>query len=604
MVTRSGRLVRGFLIAGCVSATGVSCAMEPRRPSVEEAEAFVSTAENRLLALWMNAGQAAWVQQNFISTDTNAMAASANAAVMAATTELATEAAQFNQVVLPEDLNRKLTLLKTSLAAVAPADPVLQQELAGILAGMEAAYGQGEYCAGTDCSDLPQMEGILAESRETDELLEAWSGWRTVSPALRDDYQRFVEIANAGAVELGFSDMGEMWRSSYDMEPDEFRAELERLWEQVRPLYESLHCLVRAELGDAYGTAVVSPSGLIPAHLLGNMWSQTWSNIYDLVAPDDGGRGYDLTRQLERNDIDELEMVRFGEQFFSSLGFEPLPDTFWERSLFVQPTDRDVVCHASAWSLDYEDDIRIKMCIRRTGEDFVVVHHELGHNYYQRAYQHQDPLYRTSANDGFHEGIGDTVALSITPEYLVKVGLLNRAPADDGDIGLLLRQALDKIAFLPFGLLVDQWRWQVFSGEILPDRYNEAWWELRERYQGVGSPLLRDETFFDPGAKYHVPANVPYTRYFLAHILQFQFHRALCAAAGNESALHRCSIFESEEAGELLVEMLEMGASRPWPDALEVIAGTREMDATAILDYFAPLQVWLDEQNRGRECGW
>jgi len=244
------------------------------------------------------------------------------------------------------------------------------------------------------------------------------------------------------------------------------------------------------------------------------------------------------------------------------------------------------------------------MCIRITGEDFVVVHHELGHNYYQRAYQHQAPLYRTSANDGFHEGIGDTVALSITPEYLVKVGLLNRVPADDGDIGLLLGQALDKIAFLPFGLLVDQWRWQVFAGEITPDRYNEAWWELRERYQGVRSPLVRDETFFDPGAKYHVPANVPYTRYFLAHILQFQFHRALCAAAGNEGPLHRCSIYESKDAGELLVEMLEMGASQPWPDALEVIAGTRQMDATAILDYFAPLQVWLDEQNTGRQCGW
>ena len=593
-----------FLVSGIISMLALSCSVQPEPPTVSDAEEFVAAAEERLLNLWMSAGQAAWVQQNFISIDTNAMAASANAAVMAATTELATEAAQFNSLELPEALNRKLTLLKTSLAAVAPADPVLQQELAEILAGMEAAYGQGEYCTEDGCLDLPQMEAILAESRETDELLDAWSGWRSVSPALRHDYQRFVEIANAGAVELGFTDMGEMWRSSYDMEPDEFRAELERLWEQVRPLYESLHCLVRAELGEAYGTAVVDQAGLIPAHLLGNMWSQSWSNVYELVAPDEGGRGYDLTRQLERNGVDELEMVRFAEQFFSSLGFEPLPETFWERSLFIQPDDRDVVCHASAWSLDYEDDIRIKMCIRITGEDFVVVHHELGHNYYQRAYQHQDPLYRTSANDGFHEGIGDTVALSITPEYLVKTGLLNRVPADDGDIGLLLGQALDKIAFLPFGLLVDQWRWQVFSGEITPDRYNEAWWELRKQYQGVRSPLVRDETMFDPGAKYHVPANVPYTRYFLAHILQFQFHRALCAAAGNEGALHRCSVFESEDAGALLGEMLEMGASQPWPDALEILAGTREMDATAILDYFAPLQTWLDEQNANRQCGW
>ncbi len=603
-MSQGQRQMFAFGIAIGVSALAASCSTGPSRPTVSDAEQFVTGAEDRLLELWMRAGQAAWVQQNFISTDTNAMAASANAAVMAATTDLATEAARFNAVELPEDLDRKLMLLKTSLAAVAPADPGLQQELAEILAGMEAAYGQGEYCTGENCLDLPQMEGTMAESRETDELLDVWSGWRSVSVELRDDYERFVEIANAGAVELGFSDVGEMWRSAYDMEPDEFRAELERLWGQVRPLYESLHCLVRAELGNAYGTAIVDPGGLIPAHLLGNMWSQSWANVDELVAPDDGGRGYDLTRQLERNRIDEIEMVRYGERFFSSLGFEPLPTTFWERSLFVQPADRDVVCHASAWSLDFQDDIRIKMCIRITDEDFVVVHHELGHNYYQRAYQHQDPLYRTSANDGFHEGIGDTVALSMTPEYLVKIGLLDRAPAGDGDIGLLLRQALDKVAFLPFGLLVDQWRWQVFSGEIAADRYNTAWWELRERYQGVRAPLVRDETHFDPGAKYHVPANVPYTRYFLAHILQFQFHRALCAAAGYEGALHRCSIFESENAGALLGEMLEMGASEPWPDALEVIAGTRQMDATAMLDYFAPLQTWLDEQNADRQCGW
>ncbi|MFP6572741.1 MAG: M2 family metallopeptidase, partial [Vicinamibacterales bacterium] len=517
--------IRAFLIASVVSMLGVSCSLQPERPTVSDAEQFVTVAEDRLLGLWMRAGQAAWVQQNFISTDTNAMAAAANAAVMAATTELAAEAARFNTVELPEELNRKLMLLKTSLAAVAPTDPVLQHELAGILADMEAAYGQGEYCNGEDCLDLPQMERTMAESRETDELLDVWGGWRSVSPDLRGAYQRFVEIANAGAVELGFSDMGEMWRSSYDMEPNEFRAELERLWGQVSPLYESLHCLVRAELGETYGTAIVDPQGLIPAHLLGNMWSQTWANVHELVAPDDGGRGYDLTRELQRNRVDELEMVRFGERFFSSLGFEPLPVTFWERSLFVQPDDRDVVCHASAWSLDYEDDVRIKMCIRINDEDFVVIHHELGHNYYQRAYQHQDPLYRTSANDGFHEGIGDTIALSITPEYLVNVGLLDRMPSDDGDIGLLLRQALDKIAFLPFGLLVDQWRWQVFSGDIAPEQYNRAWWDLRERYQGIRSPLGRDETHFDPGAKYHVPANVPYTRYFLAHISQFQFHR-------------------------------------------------------------------------------
>ena len=598
-------LKRSLVIAGTL-ALGIGACAGESDPTVSDARVFVEAAEARLLDLWRTAGRASWVQSNFITEDTNGIAAAANADVMAATTELASAAARLNELVLPEDLDRKLLRLKTSLSAVAPSDPALQQELAEIMTEMESIYGQGEFCPdGEDgCLDLPTMERMFAEVRETDELLAIWKGWREVSPQIQPLYERFVELSNAGAQELGFADLGDMWRSGYDIPPAAFTAELERLWEQVRPLYESLHCHVRAELGDQYGTAVVPPDEPIPAHLLGNMWSQSWVNISDAVGPSNSDPGYDLTQLLERRGVDEIEMVRYGERFFSSLGFEPLPATFWNRSLFTKPADRDVVCHASAWNLDYESDIRIKMCIGVNDEDFVTIHHELGHNYYQRAYSHQDLLYRDSANDGFHEGIGDTIALSITPEYLVKVGLLNRAPAASSDIGLLLRQALDKVAFLPFGLLVDQWRWKVFAGEIAPSEYNDAWWELREEYQGIRPPVPRDDDAFDPGAKYHVPANTPYTRYFLARILQFQFHRALCEAAGVEGPLHRCSIFESAAAGQRLRTMLEMGASRPWPEALEVIAGTRKMDATAILDYFAPLAAWLDEVNQERTCGW
>ena len=595
---------RVLLTAGL--AVAISSCAEQTGPTVEEARTFVADAESRLLDLWIKAGYAGWVQKNFITDDTNLIAATTNTEVMAATTRLASEAARFNVLALPEDLERKLTRLKTSLSAVAPSDSALQRELAGIMIEMENIYGQGAYCPEGEegCLDLPTMERMFADVRETDELLEIWKGWREVAPQMEPLYERFVALSNAGARELGFADVGDMWRSGYDMPPAAFTAELERLWEQVQPLYESLHCHVRAKLGDEYGTAVVPDDEPIPAHLLGNMWSQTWSNIYESVGPLNSDPGYDLTRLLQQRGVDELEMVGYGERFFSSLGFDPLPNTFWERSLFVKPADRDVVCHASAWDLDYESDVRIKMCIGVNDEDFITIHHELGHNYYQRAYSIQDPLFRDSANDGFHEGIGDTIALSITPEYLVQVGLLNRVPDASNDIGLLLRQALDKIAFLPFGLLVDQWRWKVFAGEITPDRYNEVWWQLREQYQGIRPPEARSADSFDPGAKYHVPANTPYTRYFLAHILQFQFHRALCEAAGVEGPLHRCSIFDSEEAGRRLRTMLELGASRPWPEALETIAGTREMDATAILDYFAPLAVWLDEQNQGRACGW
>ena len=584
------------LVAGCG---------EPN-PTVDEVRVFLDEAEARLLGLWVDAERAAWVQNTFITDDTTAVAADAKTAVIGATMELAAKAARFDGLDWPAVLRRKLRLLKTSQGLAAPSDPVLQAELGNIAAGMERAYGQGRYCpeGGQDCLSLRQLERSFAEVRDTDELVDLWAGWREIAPPIRDRYARFVELANEGARDLGFTDLGELWRASYDMPPDAFSGELERIWNQVRPLYESLHCHVRATLSEEYGSAVVPLEEPIPAHLLGNLWGQSWVNLFDIVAPARSDPGYNLTGLLEANQINEVEMVRFGERFFSSLGFNPLPATFWERSLFVQPNDRDVVCHASAWNVDYDSDVRIKMCIGVTGEDFITIHHELGHNYYQRAYRHQSPLHRTGANDGFHEGIGDTIALSITPEYLAEVGLLENVPSAEQDLGLLLRLALDKVAFLPFGLMVDQWRWKVFSGEINPQNYNEGWWDLRIKYQGVRAPVPRSEANFDPGAKYHITANTPYTRYFIANILQFQFHRALCVLAGFEGPLHHCSIFGSDEAGERLNAMLEMGGSHPWPEALEVLTGQREMDATAILDYFAPLQVWLDERNTGHSCGW
>ncbi len=574
-------------------------------PTAEEAAAFVAEAEAELLESWIDRERAMWVQANFITYDTELMTAAANQQVIELTVKLAKEATRFSDLELPPDVTRKLDKLKLSLVLPAPSNPELTAELAQIAAGMESAYGSGEYCPEDgECRDLAVLSKTMGSSRDAEELLDVWRGWRTISPPMREDYRRFAELGNQGARELGFADLGGMWRSKYDMDPDAFAAELDRLWGQVRPLYEALHCHVRAKLAETYGTEVVDPAGPIPAHLLGNMWGQTWSNVYDLVAPADGDSGYDLTELLKAEGTDELEMVRYGERFFTSLGFEPLPETFWQRSLFTQPADRNVVCHASAWDIDWQDDLRIKMCIQINAEDFSTIHHELGHNFYQRAYSRQPTLYTESANDGFHEAVGDAIALSVTPAYLVELGLLESEPEASADLGLLLRMGLDKVAFLPFGLLVDQWRWQVFSGEISTDGYNAGWWRLRHKYQGIAPPVERSESDFDPGAKYHVPANTPYTRYFLAHILQFQFHRALCQAAGYEGPLNRCSIYQSAEAGARLKAMLEMGSSRPWPDALEALTGQREMDATAILDYFAPLKTWLDEQNTGRTCGW
>jgi peptidyl-dipeptidase A len=575
-------------------------------PTVEEAREFLRRTDARLLELGIAAERAAWVQSTYITLDTEQISAEAQKNLLAAQMEAAKEAARFKDAALPQDLARQIHLLRTSLSLAAPSDAARQAELARLGSEMEAAYGKGEYCRpGGECFDITRLGLEMGRSRDPEELKELWLGWHAVAPPLRDKYRRFAELGNEGARELGFADLGALWRAGYDMPPDAFASELDRIWQQVKPLYDALHCHVRASLQQTYGASVVPSGGPIPAHLLGNMWSQSWAYIYDLVGvPESAGSGHDLTQLLQQKKVDALGMVRYGEGFFSSLGFAPLPQTFWERSMFVKPADRDVVCHASAWDIDMVDDLRIKMCIEINEEDFSTVHHELGHLYYDRAYNRQPLVFRQGANDGFHEGVGDTLALSITPDYLVKIGLLDKAPASGGDIGLLMRMALDKVAFLPFGLLVDQWRWKVFSGQIPPDRYNAGWWELRRRYQGVAEPVARSEKDFDPGAKYHVPANTPYTRYFLAGIYQFQFHRALCRIAGFDGPLHQCSIYGNDEAGRRLRKMLEMGASRPWPEALASLTGEKSLDATAIIDYFAPLKTWLDEQNRNRQCGW
>jgi peptidyl-dipeptidase A len=577
-----------------------------KAPTAEQAKAFLDDAEPKLLALANEASRAGWIQSNFITDDTEILAALANERAISASVRYAKEAAKFRDVKLPPELARKLTLLKNSLTLAAPSDPKESEELTQIAARMEGMYGKGKYCppsSADKCLDLEDITKIMASSRDAKQLEDVWRGWHAIAVPIRKDFVRYVELANKGARELGFADTGAMWRSKYDMPPADFAKELDRLWEQVRPLYVSLHAYVRTKLREKYGDAVPA-NGPIPAHLLGNMWAQDWSNVYSLVAPKAADPGYDLTAILKSKKTDALGMVRYGEGFFTSLGFEPLPKSFWERSLFTKPRDREVVCHASAWDVDNANDLRIKMCIDVTGEDFSTIHHELGHNFYQRAYNGQPYLFRDSANDGFHEAIGDTIALSITPDYLVKLGFIDKAPDSSKDIGLLLERALEKLSFLPFGLLIDQWRWKVFSGEITPENYNKTWWELRLKYQGVAPSSPRSDTDFDPAAKYHVAANVPYTRYFLADILQFQFHRALAKTAGCSAPLHRCSIYGNKAAGEKLARMLAMGQSRPWPDALEELTGQRQMDATAIRDYFAPLQKWLDEQNKGKPVGW
>ncbi len=597
-------LAAGALLAACDA--GGDAAGEPAART-ETAQQYVQRVQDELVELSKGLEAAAWVRATYITPDTAVLATLAKQQYAEWHGRAVAGSLAYADQDLDPQTRRALTLLKLGTSEPAPSDPSMRRELAEISTRMTGMYGAGKYCPGDGerCLTLGDFEEILAESRDYDETLEAWVGWRSVSVPMRADYARYVELVNEGARELGFSDLGEMWRSGYDMSPADFEQETSRLWNQVKPLYDALQCHVRAQLAEQYGEDKVPLDGPIPAHLLGNMWSQEWSNVYDLVQPYPGVAELDVDASLAAQHYTAEQMVRSAEQFYESMGLPALPDTFWERSLFRKPADRDVVCHASAWGMDGGKDLRIKMCITPHYEDLRTIYHELGHNYYQRAYSGQPPLFRDGAHAGFHEAIGDTVTLSMTPGYLAEVGLIPSADeSEQAVINRQMQQALDSIAFLPFGKLIDEWRWGVFSGQIAPADYNKAWWALRTRYQGIAAPVERSERDFDPGAKYHVPANVSYTRYFLARILQFQFHRALCDAAGFDGPLHACSVYGSKAAGEKFAAMMEKGASQPWQDTLETLTGTREMDASAIIEYFQPLMSWLEEQNAGRTCGW
>ncbi len=575
---------------------------------VETADDFVARANAELGKVGHESAMAGWVQLTYITPDTEALAANASTREQEAYARLIKESDVFKGKDISPNAARTIRLLRLGLDAPAPDDPAKRAELADLETRMISTYSKGKYCPNgpESCRNFEQLAETLAKSRDPDKLLEAWRGWHAIAQPIRKDYQRFVELANEGAKGLGFGDVGELWRSGYDMSPAEFEAETERLWTQVKPLYDGLHCYARGRLQQKYGRELVPDGKPVPAHLFGNMWAQQWNNIYDLLEPYPGVSDLNVTAELKKQGYDATRMTRSAESFYQSLGFPALPETFWERSMLTRPRDREVDCYASAWNIDSNGDVRIKLCTQTTEEDLYTLYHELGHVYYFLSYLKQPYIYQSGAHDGFHEAIGDTINLSMTEDYLAGIGLLPKGAKSRHEalINRQMKVASEKIAFLPFGKLVDQWRWGVFSGAIPPEKYNEAWWDLKRKYQGVDSPVPRSESDFDPGAKFHVPGNTPYTRYFLSFVLQFQFQRALCQKAGFKGPLHECSIFGSKEAGRAYQDMLALGRSQPWQDALERLTGTRQMDASAIVEYFQPLMEWLEEQNRGRQCGW
>ena len=577
-----------------------------------DVETFLERVELEDKTLGPVASSAYWIGSNFITYDSQKVVADYGKRFQLLALERARQAATFDKVLVSEENRRKLNLIKNSFVMPSPLDDALAGEIAGISAELDAMYGTGQHCFGEgDCYDLEAFEAVIDNSRDPDELLKAWEGWRNIGKPMKDMYLRMVEIGNLGAKDLGYDGLTDLWFSQYDMPADDFLAETDRVWDELKPLYDALHCHVRNELSEHYGEAVVSKEGSMPAHVLGNMWGQSWANIYDLVyTPDNptADTNIDLTKILEEKDIGEIEMVEIAENFFLSLGFEPLPKTFWERSLFIKPQDHNVVCHASAWDLDSDaNDLRVKMCIERNAEDFSTIHHELGHIFYYQAYSQQPSIFQRGANDGFHEAVGDLLTLSITPDYYHKIGMITEAEAINAKsdpISLLMQQALDGVVSVPWTLMLDKWRAGVFSGETSEAELNNSWWELREYYQGIKAPRERDADAFDPGAKYHIPGNTPYTRYYLAKILQYQFHESLCNQIGFEGPLHECSIYNNELAGEQLRAMLSLGQSQEWQVALEALTGTRTLSGKSMLNYYKPLKDWLDVQNASRSCGW
>ena len=553
---------------------------------------------------------ASWISSNFITYDSQKVIADYGTRYTLKSLERSREASAFDDLSTSTENRRMLNILKSSFVMPPPLNKELATELSSITTSLEAMYGSGEHCyEDGSCYDLEAFESIIDNSRNPEELLKAWHGWHEIGKPMKPMYMRMVDIGNQGARDLGYKGLSDLWFSKYDMPADDFLNETDRVWEEVKPLYDALHCHVRAKLNEHYGDDVVPESGPLPVHLLGNMWGQSWSNIYDLVYTEESQQNsVDVTKIIEEKGLNEIEMVEYAEDFFLSIGFEPLPDTFWERSLFVKPRDRSVVCHASAWNLDpANNDLRIKMCIQKNEEDFVTIHHELGHIFYYQAYNHLPTLFQGGANDGFHEAFGDLLTLSITPDYLTQIDFISEKEASlakEDPIGLLMKQALDGVVVVPWALMLDKWRSGVFNGEIDETNLNSSWWRLREYYQGISTSTERSEEYFDPGAKYHIPGNTPYTRYYLARIMQYQFHEALCNEIEFDGLLHECSIYGSKKAGDKIISTMALGESLPWQDAFENLTSTRQLSGKSILNYYAPLKDWLDEQNKNRTCGW
>ncbi|RWS24917.1 TPA angiotensin converting enzyme precursor-like protein [Leptotrombidium deliense] len=468
---------------------------------------------------------------------------------------------------------------------------------------MSSIYGKAKICVAGKCNLTlePDITKIMTSERNYDVLKEAWINWRDATgKQMRQMYTEYVQLANYLAISNSFGSIAvflnyaDYWRFPY--EDSYFKRNVENLWEEMKAFYADLHAYVRMKLRKIYGDKMPA-DGTIPAHLLGNMWAQQWGNIYNEVVPYADLPQIDVTSEMIKQGYDAMKMFKLSEKFFVDLGLNKMEDEFWKNSIIVKPENRELICHASAWDFSDGSDFRIKMCTDVNFHDLITIHHEMGHIQYYQLYKDQPQVFREGANPGFHEALGDLMGLSVsTPGHLKKIKLLNNFDeSDKGTINFQLKLALDKVAFMPFGYLIDLWRWGVFEGTTTKDQYTRKWWELRINYQGISPPVKRSENDFDPGGKYHVAANSPYMSYFVSHILQFQWHKALCMLA-KETILHKCDIDGNKEVGDKIRKVFSQGASIPWQKQLENLTDSAEMSAKPLLEYFTPLREFLKKE--------
>lgn len=598
--------------------------------------AFLARVDAELRDRWIETTAAQWLSANTASPEAERLATLAEHRDRRLHAAWRRQAARWSGHGVADPLQRRqLERLQRPPLLPLPADPGQSARLLALTAQLEGGYVAAAACQGRapSCRPLSKLEQVLAGERDYPAQLQAWREWLTAVAPLHAPFRAAVELANAGARRHGQPDLGALWRSRYEQPPAKLQARVEALWRQLAPLYRQLQCYAGHRLRAEYGDRGTLEGGLLPAHLLGDPWQQDWTNVWDLLVPYPQAASPDVTDALQRR-ADRLRrtalaqagngslqarflaarageraaaraLVADAEGFYTGLGLPPLPERFWQYSRFLRPLEAPASCAASTWNLDLAGDVRVQLCLGQTEGDFLTAAHELGHAHYERAYRDLPAWLQDGANDAFHEAVGDIAMLAMTPRWLHSAGLA-AAPGHDhhARINAQMRIALARLPRLAAALALEHWRWGVFAGRIPAAQDNRAWWTLKARYQGVGPAEPRPADGFDVGAKYHVAAYRPYLRYFLAGVLQFQFHQALCAAAGQHGPLSDCEIAGDRRAGQHLQAMLASGARQPWPQTLQAFTGHDDFDAGPLLDYFAPLAQWLAEQNRGQDCLW